>query len=124
MSWSTQKSVVVEKLFPRGETKKTQRFIAVACSAVVLTFSLTAPLPVHKTNNGKSTSAHPGKVLRTALPDETRNGDPHSATLGTPSAVPAILHLHAPERVFVPRTMPIPSVLDVRPAADRAPPRA
>jgi len=91
---------------------------------VVLTFSLTAPLPVRKTSNGKSTSAHPGKVLRTALPDETRNGDSHSGTLGTPSVVPAILHVPAQERVFLPRTMPIPSVLDVRSAAERAPPRA
>src|SRR5882672_4383557 len=100
-----------------------QGVLAIACCAVFLTCSLATPLAAHRKARSKSCS-NPGKILRAALPDETRDGERCCVTLGTARVEHAILQLHNRESVVSPRITPIPSVLYLRPATDRPPPRS
>src|ERR1700750_2870456 len=105
-----------------GHRPVLRRVLAITCCAVFLACALATSLAAHRTTSSKGSSS-PGKILRTALPDETRDAEKCSVTLGTVRVEHAILRLRRQESVVTPRTAPIPSVLDVRPAADRAPPR-
>jgi len=119
----TQKSVEVRRSALSGRRSVFECGLAIACCAVFLTCGLATPLAAHRNTTSKS-STTPGKILRTALPDETRDGERCTVTLGTARVEHAILQLHNQERVVSPRITPIPSVLYTRPAADRAPPRS
>ena len=115
---------MAEKRSLLNRCKVAQRILAIGCSLLVLTCSLATPLAVRKSTDSTSNSAHPGKVLRTALPDENRMEDGNSVTLGTARVVHAILRVPGREPVATQRITPIPSVLCLRPASDRAPPRS
>ncbi len=123
MLWHTQKFVDVGRAALSGHRSVFQRVLAIACCVVFLTCSPATPLAARRNASSKS-SSNPGKILRTALPDETWDGERCSVTFGTARVEHAILQLHARESAILPRIAPIPSVLYLRPAADRAPPRS
>ena len=98
------------------------RGIAFGCCALSLLFCLTVPAVIQKNVKSTDQQLHPGKVLRTAIPDESRSGEDLTSGFSPVPVVHAIWHEHHGESVSGSRVMPIPSVLYVRPATDRAPP--
>jgi hypothetical protein len=105
--------------FARGELARL--CIAIACGGSLL-FCLTVSVGLHKSPRSTASGVHPGKILKGALPDETREGESFSLGTGAPPVIHAILHVRGGESVVVPQATPIPSVLYTRPATDRAPP--
>jgi hypothetical protein len=89
--------------------------------ALSLVLCLVVPFVIQESARSTDMRLHPGKVLRSALPDEGRDSEQISLGPEAP-IVHAILHARSGERVTLPQVTPIPSVLSVRPATDRAPP--
>ncbi len=89
--------------------------------ALSLVLCLVIPFVIQKSARSTDMRLDPGKVLRSALPDEGRDSEQISLGPEAP-VVHALFHARSGERVTPPRVTPIPSVLSVRPATDRAPP--
>jgi hypothetical protein len=105
--------------FMRRESRTSRVVIGCALSVV---FCLTIPVVLQKSAPSTDKRLHAGNVLKSALPDETRNGEDLSLGTGVFPVVHALLHARTGERVGAPQVTPIPSVLYMRPATDRAPP--
>ena len=121
----THNSVVLlhRKELPRFKRRESwSPRVAVVCGALSLVFCLTVPVVFQKSAKSTDKRLPLGKVLRSALPDETRSGEDVSLGSGVLPVVHALLHARTGERVTVPQVTPIPSVLYMRPETDRAPP--
>jgi hypothetical protein len=111
-----------EQELARFEYRESQSLrLAFGGCALSLVLCLVMPFVIQKSARSTDTRLHPGKVLRSALPDEGRDGEHISLGMGVP-VVHDLLHAHSGEHVTPPQVTPIPSVLCVRPATDRAPP--
>jgi len=96
--------------------------VAFVCGALSLVFCLTVPVVFQKSAKSTDERLPLGKVLRSALPDETRSGEDLSLGSGVLPVVHALLHARTGERVTVPQVTPLASVPYTRPETGRAPP--
>lgn len=120
----TQKSglLVREKEVTRFDYRESRSLrLAFGGCALSLVLCLVIPFVIQKSARSTGQRFHQANVLRSALPDEGRDGEEISSGLGAP-VVHALLHAHSGEHVTPPQVAPTPSVLYVRPATDRAPP--
>ncbi len=96
--------------------------VAIVGGALSIVFCLTIPVVFQKSAKSTDKRLQPGKVLRSALPDEIRNGEDVSSGSAVFPVVHALLHALTGQRVTAAQFEPIASVLYMRPEADRAPP--